>query len=207
MEIIFDLETTGTDTNNDKITQYTFLNIKTNTFIASYVNPEKPIHPDAVKITGITDIDLQDKLPFTYHIQKILDFITQKNTPTFLIAHNGDSFDRQILANEFKRAGSDFPIFQYFKFIDTVKLSRALFHDVLEDHSLKSLRRYCNLSTNNSHSATKDVFDLAVVYNLFKQKMDLNKLHDLSFHYIPFGKYKGQDFRNIPQDYIYIIFL
>ena len=64
-EIVFDLETTGLEP-YDQITQYTFLNIETNEFIASYVKPEIPIHPRAVEVTGITDLDLKDKK--TFHV-------------------------------------------------------------------------------------------------------------------------------------------
>lgn len=204
-EIVFDLETTGLEI-HDQITQYTFLNIETNEFIASYVKPEIQIHPRAVEVTGITDMDLKDKKTFHHHIQTILDFITDTNDtndtePIYLIAHNGDTFDRQILAQEFQRCGSTFPIFQHFRFIDTVKLSRKLLHE-LESHKLDSLRKYCNLSSDNAHSAAKDVFDLAIVYNKFKENKTVEELYDISFHYFPFGKHRGEDFREIPKEYI-----
>ena len=202
-EIVFDLETTGLEP-YDRITQYTFLNIETNEFIASYVKPEIPIHPKAVAVTGITDLDLKDKQTFHHHISKILDFIIDTNDtePTYLIAHNGDTFDRQILAQEFQRCGSRFPIFQHFRFIDTVKLSRKLLHNELESHKLDSLRNYCNLSSDNAHSAAKDVFDLAIVYNEFKKNNTVEELYEISFHFFPFGKHRGKDFREIPEEYI-----
>ena len=200
-EIVFDLETTGLE-KHDRITQYTFLNVNTNEYIDSYVNPKIPIDPEAVKVTGITDMDLKNKKTFHHHIPRILEFILDDERQTFLIAHNGDAFDREVLSREFQRCGSSFPIFQSFSFIDTLKLSRKLLHNELESHTLDSLRRYCNLSSDNAHSASKDVFDLAIVYKKFKQTLSVDELYDISFHYVSFGKYRGKDFREIPTNYI-----
>ena len=65
-------------------------------------------------------------------------------------------------------------------------------HNELECHKLDSLRKYCNLSSDNAHSAAKDVFDLAIVYNKFKENKTVEELYDISFHYFPFENIVGK---------------
>jgi DNA polymerase III alpha subunit (gram-positive type) len=197
-EIIFDFETTGLDYTKDRIIQYTFLNNDTNEYISGYVNPQCPMTSRASEITGITDIDLKEYKPFSYHVKKILDFIGEDGE-IYLIAHNGDCFDKLFLSAALQSCGKS--LSSCWKFIDTLKLYRYFYPDYSR-YTMDFLRDTMNLSTKNNHSAAKDVFDLSVIYNNLRERYKVKELFDISFHYINFGKYRGNDFRKIPKDYL-----
>lgn len=71
------------------------------------INPgDLPLPPEIVKITGITDADLQDAPPFAQVLPQIARMFSQAQ---LCIAHNLP-FDRSILRLELARAGvTDFP--------------------------------------------------------------------------------------------------
>ena len=197
MEIIFDFETTGTDYATDAITQFTFLKKKTGEYFGSLVNPKQPISLGAIETTGITNIDVEIYPPFEHFIPQILDFIGDK--PVYLIAHNGDRFDKLLLFRFLRN--NEYSIPSTWKFIDTLKLSRIRY-PLETSHRMDDLRERFHLSTKNNHSANKDVFDLAIIYDRLKQNDSPKTLHELSLHYVSFGKYRGSDFRTLPKSYI-----
>ena len=197
-EIIFDLETTGLDYTKDAIIQYTFLNYQTDEYISGYVNPQRPMTKEASDITGVTDIDMKEYQPFSNHVEKILNFIG-KEKETYLIAHNGDRFDKLFLSAALLSCGKS--LSPFWKFIDTLKLYRHFFPEYPQ-HTMDFLREKMNLTTKNNHSAAKDVFDLSLLYHDLRKNHHVKTLFDISFHFINFGKYKGEDFRNIPKDYL-----
>lgn len=209
-EIVWDLETTGLDYNIDKIVQYTFMDCNSGETISSYVNPLHPMTLEASKITGITDSKLQDKQPFSTHAQSILDFIFQnknknKNNNSkdtiYLIAHNGDRFDKLFLLKEFQRIQLHFPL-QDIRFIDTLKVSRIVFKNTLKKFDMGTLRKKYGLDDTNSHCSNKDVLDLSIIYKNLKESHSKEKMYDISINTCCFGKYKNMDFRSIPTSYL-----
>ena len=178
-EIIFDFETTGLDYTKDRIIQYTFLNNDTNEYISGYVNPQCPMTSRASEITGITDIDLKEYKPFSYHVKKILNFFGEDGE-IYLIAHNGDCFDKLFLSAALQSCGKS--LSSCWKFIDTLKLYRYFYPDYSR-YTMDFLRDTMNLSTKNNHSAAKDVFDLSVIYNNLRERYKVKELFDISFHY------------------------
>jgi DNA polymerase III epsilon subunit-like protein len=70
------------------------------------INPQEPLSPEIVKITGITDADLKDAYPFSTALPAIRLMFTQA---TCVVAHNLP-FDRAILRGELARLDVlDFP--------------------------------------------------------------------------------------------------
>lgn len=70
------------------------------------INPQEPLSPEIVKITGITDADLKDAYPFGTALPAIRLMFTQA---TCVVAHNLP-FDRAILRGELARLDVlDFP--------------------------------------------------------------------------------------------------
>lgn len=70
------------------------------------INPQEPLSPEIVKITGITDADLKDAYPFSTALAAIRLMFTQA---TCVVAHNLP-FDRAILRGELARLDVlDFP--------------------------------------------------------------------------------------------------
>ena len=106
MYAILDIETTGGQFNEEGITEiaiYKFDGHEVVDQFISLVNPEKPIQPFVVKLTGINNAMLRSAPKF-YEIAKRIIEITEN---CIVVAHNA-SFDYRILRTEFSRLGYDF---------------------------------------------------------------------------------------------------
>jgi DNA polymerase III subunit epsilon len=123
------------------------------------VNPEIPIQPFVVKLTGINNAMLRSAPKF-YEVAKRIIEITQD---CIIVAHNA-SFDYRILRTEFRRLGFDFEK----QTICTVALSQKLIpgHD---SYSLGKLVRALGIPMADRHRATGDA--MATV-KLFKMLLD-----------------------------------
>ena len=207
--IFFDFETTGLDihakSDPDKIIQFMFLNATSQEYYGSFVNPQKEILPKVVSLTGLTNDDVNLYKTIDKYIPLIVEFIG-KTEPVFLVGHNCDSFDKILLLKELKNCNIDIPSNWYF--IDTLKLARNLLPN-LENHKLDTLRGHFNISTTNSHLATKDVLDLEQIYKKIANDKTPMQMYDLSKQFsqiMSFGKHKGKHFRDIPEGYFAILF-
>ncbi|HSM22631.1 MAG TPA: exonuclease domain-containing protein, partial [Rubrivivax sp.] len=65
-----------------------------------YVNPQRPSHPDAVRVHGITDDFLADKPLFEAVAQELLDFVREAE----VVIHNA-AFDVGFIDAELERLG------------------------------------------------------------------------------------------------------
>ena len=120
---IIDIETTGGKYNEEGVTEiaiYKFDGLEVVDQFISLVNPEKPIQPFVVNLTGINSNMLRSAPKF-YEIAKRIIEIT---TDTILVAHNA-SFDYRILQMEFDRLGYAFER----KTLCTVELAKKLIPD------------------------------------------------------------------------------
>jgi DNA polymerase-3 subunit epsilon len=159
---IIDIETTGGQFNEEGITEiaiYKFDGHEILDQFISLVNPEKPIQPFVVKLTGINNAMLRSAPKF-YEVAKRIIEITQD---CILVAHNA-SFDYRILRTEFSRLGYDFikPT------LCTVELSQKLIPGQLS-YSLGKLVRALGIPVTDRHRASGDA--IATV-KLFKMLLD-----------------------------------
>ena len=97
----------------------------------SLVNPERPIQPFVVNLTGINNKMLRHAPKF-YEVAKRIVEITES---CVIVAHNA-KFDYRILKTEFSRLGFEFER----KNLCTVELSKTLIPD-LPSYSLGKLVR------------------------------------------------------------------
>ena len=93
IEVILDTETTGLSTSeNHRIVEIGCIEldnqIPTNKIFHKYINPERKVSEEALKVHGYTDQFLSDKETFSSIAKDFLDFIKNKK----LIIHNA-SFD------------------------------------------------------------------------------------------------------------------
>src|SRR5690606_8354951 len=103
---VIDIENTGGQYNKEGITEiaiYRFDGTEIVDQIISLVNPEIPIQPFVVKLTGINNAMLR-LAPKFYEVAKRIIEITEG---CIVVAHNA-SFDYRILQLEFGRLGYDF---------------------------------------------------------------------------------------------------
>ena len=198
--VFFDFETTGLSPEKDEIIQFMFLNSQRQNYYSSFVNPKKNIPPKISEITGITNEDVNHYPSMDVLLPRIVSYIGEEDD-VYLVAHNGDSFDKKFLLhllNKYK-----IPIPTTWKFIDTLKLARH-FLPQLQNHKMDTLRSFYNISTKNAHLASKDVLDLEKIYFHMIGEKNVNDLYSICQNMsnkMPFGKYKGQYIKNIPLSY------
>ena len=162
MYCILDIETTGGKFNEEGITEIAIYKFDGHEIVdqfISLVNPEKPIQPFVVKLTGINN-EMLKGAPKFFEIAKRIIEITND---CIFVAHNV-SFDYRVLRTEFRRLGYDFNC----KNLCTVELSQKLMPEQ-PSHSLGKLVRALGIPMADRHRATGDA--LATV-KLFKMLLD-----------------------------------
>lgn len=146
---ILDIETTGGKYNEEGITEiaiYRFDGEKIVDQFCSLVNPERPIQPFVVNLTGINSEMLRNAPKF-YEIAKRIVEITKD---CILVAHNAQ-FDNRILSTEFDRLGFDFDL----ETICTVELAKKLIPD-MPSYSLGKLVKSLGIPITDRHRAQGD---------------------------------------------------
>lgn len=149
MYAILDIETTGGKYNEEGITEiaiYKFDGLKVVDQFISLVNPEQPIQPFVVNLTGINN-DMLRNAPKFYEVAKRIVEITKD---CILVAHNA-KFDYRILRTEFRRLG-----FEYKRqSLCTVELSQKLIPGQ-PSYSLGKLVRSLGIPLSDRHRASGD---------------------------------------------------
>ena len=147
MYAILDIETTGGQYNEEGITEiaiYRFDGHEVVDQFISLVNPEIPIQPFVVKLTGINNAMLRSAPKF-YEVAKRIIEITQD---CIIVAHNA-AFDYRVLRMEFRRLGYEFNR----NTLCTVELSKKLIPDQ-PSYSLGKLVRSLGIPIADRHRAT-----------------------------------------------------
>jgi DNA polymerase-3 subunit epsilon len=128
------------------------------------VNPEIPIQPFVVKLTGINNAMLRTAPKFFEIAKRIIEMTND----CVLVAHNAD-FDYRILRTEFRRLGYDFNI----KTLCTVELSKRLLPEQVS-HSLGKLVRALGIPMADRHRASGDAIATVKLFKMLLDK-DLDK--------------------------------
>ncbi len=163
MYAILDIETTGGQFNEEGITEIAIYKHDGTQIVdqfISLVNPEKPIQPFVVKLTGINNAMLRSAPKFHEVAKRIIE-ITQD---CILVAHNAE-FDYRILRTEFRRLGYPYEA----KTICTVELSKLLLPDQLS-YSLGKLVRALGIPMADRHRASGDALATTKLFQLLLDK-------------------------------------
>ena len=167
MYAILDIETTGGQFNEEGITEiaiYKFDGHEVVDQFISLVNPEIPIQPFVVKLTGINNEMLRGAPKFFEVAKRIVEMTND----CVLVAHNA-SFDYRILRTEFRRLGYDFEA----KTLCTVELSKKLLPEQ-PSHSLGKLVRALGIPMADRHRASGDALATVKLFKILLEK-DLEK--------------------------------
>lgn len=161
-EIVFDTETTGFHANGgDRITEIGCVEVvnflPTGKTWQSYVNPEREIPDEVVKITGHKTPFYHDKPKFAAVAQEFLSFVGDDR----LVAHNA-SFDRSFINAELKRDARK-PLVDD-RFIDTLVLARNKFPGASNSLDALCRRMQISLESREFHGAILDAQLLSQVY-------------------------------------------
>jgi DNA polymerase III subunit epsilon len=163
-EIVFDTETTGTDPERgDRIVEIGCVElidlVPTGVTFHRYINPERDVPAEVVKIHGLNGAFLADKPVFGSPsvVEELLAFVG--DAP--LVAHNAE-FDRRFLNGELARLS--LPLIDKNRCVDTLMIARKKFPGA--PASLDALCRRFNVdrSTRELHGALIDSLLLAEVY-------------------------------------------
>tara|TARA_B100000963_G_scaffold107389_1_gene93386 strand:+ start:6993 stop:7652 length:660 start_codon:yes stop_codon:yes gene_type:complete len=169
IEVVLDTETTGLSVaNGHRIVEIGCIELKnqvpTSKTFHCYLNPQRKVSEDAMKVHGYTDEFLSDKRIFRDVANDFLSFIENKK----LIIHNAE-FDISHLNNELKLIGKN-PILKD-NVIDTLDIAREKYpgSQISLDALCKRFR--IDNSRRKFHTALIDCELLSRVYiNLIDQK-------------------------------------
>lgn len=175
--IVFDTETTGLDTQNDRILSIGAISITGNTMdvadsIDIYVKQDK-FNSETVEIHGLLKDGNLIKTKEKDAIIQFLDYI--KNS--VIIAHH-TAFDISMINNALKRM--ELPKLKN-KFLDTgILIKKTNFHNPSKKHySLDSLCEIFNIHMHDRHTAAGDAFITGLIFlkilsAIKKDRPDLN---------------------------------
>ena len=156
---IVDIETTGTGTTRDKITEIAIVHHDGSQITGSYstlINPQCSISSFITGLTGITN-EMVSKAPKFYEVAKEIIEWTEGR---IFVAHNVH-FDYGFIKEEFKSLGFTFTR----QTLDTVRLSRLAFPGH-KSYSLGNLIQRLNIQVKDRHRALADAMATAEIFGL-----------------------------------------
>ena len=163
MFTIIDIETTGSNSKSDKITEIAIFRHDGKRVIEEYttlINPERRIPFYITELTGIDDAMVVDAPKF-YEVAKTIVELT--NDAVF-VAHNV-GFDYNFIRSEFKSLGYDFKRPK----LCTVKLSRHLMPGKTS-YSLGKLCKSLDIKISNRHRAVGDALATVTLFEMLLAK-------------------------------------
>jgi len=164
---VIDIETTGGQFNKEGITEiaiYKFDGVQIVDQFISLINPEIPIQPFVVKLTGINNAMLR-QAPKFFEVAKRIVEITDG---CIIVAHNA-AFDYRVLKLEFDRLGYAFQR----PTLCTVEMSKMLLPDA-KAYSLGKLVRSLGIPIADRHRASGDALATLKLFKLLLDK-DMDK--------------------------------
>ena len=171
--IFYDTETTGTQSDKDKIIEIAAFDPVQNRFFEMLVNLGIPIPKESMAISGITDEMVRDAEPFHLVGKKFIEFCSGK---VALIAHNNDNFDLLFLRKECQRAQLELPL--HWIYIDSLKWARRYRKD-LPRHSLQYLRQMYSVEEKKAHRALNDVLVLMEVFQRMTDDLSIETIYSM----------------------------
>jgi DNA polymerase-3 subunit epsilon len=207
--VVFDLETTGTSVNLDRIVEFSFIKVMpegTETIKTLRFNPGIPIPLEVSLIHGIYDDDVKEAPLFKIKAKELAEEFMGCDFAGF----NSNKFDFPLLVEEFLRAGVEFDV-ENRRFVD----AQRIFH-IMEQRTLTAAYKfYCNKELINAHSAEADTIatlevlkaqieryenlenDVEFLHNFTKQDKNVDLAGRIIYNKdgIPvfnFGKHKGK---------------
>jgi DNA polymerase-3 subunit epsilon len=170
--IFFDLETTGTRPDADRIIEIAAFDPVLDKSFQRLVHPGIPIPSESSAIHQITDGMVANAPSFASAGAEFIEFCSGN---VYLVAHNGEQFDLPFLRAECKRHKLSLP--RGWGLIDTLKWSRKYRRD-LPRHSLQYLRELFGIPPNHAHRALDDVIILHRVFSILTDDLTIDEIAD-----------------------------
>ena len=158
--VAFDIETTGLNAQNDRMTEIGAIRFSGGNIIDTFntfVDPERHIPADITQLTGIRDSDVAGAPSEEEAMKQFIDYVGDRP----IIAHNAH-FDVGFMTAAALRHGLKFsPVF-----LDTLALSQALLPE-LKRFKLDIVSNHLKLPQFNHHRATDDAMVVARIMGKF----------------------------------------
>ena len=166
--VVFDIETTGLSSRNDKITEIGAVKIRDGIIVDRFsqlINPEKEIPQVVVELTGISNSLVENEPTIEEVIPKFYEF----SKDSVLVAHNA-KFDISFIRREYKNNNLEFnhPI------LDTLVLARATMTH-MKRFNLGTLCKNLGVSLVGAHRAVNDAEATAEVFIKLIEKIKRNE--------------------------------
>jgi DNA polymerase-3 subunit epsilon len=161
--VFFDLETTGTDINKDRIVEICYLKVWPNGNEDAHtmrINPEMHIPEEASQVHGIYDDDVKDCPKF----KEVAKNIAKDFEGSDIAGFNSNRFDVPLLAEEFLRAGVDIDLARH-RFIDV----QVIYHKKEQRTLSAAYQFYCGKNLEDAHTALADT---RATYEVLKAQLD-----------------------------------
>ncbi|MDW7693652.1 exonuclease domain-containing protein [Flammeovirgaceae bacterium SG7u.111] len=191
MYVIVDIESTGSVSTKDRITEIAIYKHDGKQIVDEFVtlvNPQIRIPKFVSKLTGITNRMVEDA-PLFHEVAKKIVEITEGCT---FVAHNSN-FDYNFLKAEFKALGYNF----YRNSLCTVDLSRKLIPG-MQSYSLGKLSKELGIELNGRHRAGGDALATVKIFELILK----NNYDDIVESMLKIDTYSKEYHANIPQESI-----
>ncbi|HKQ61996.1 MAG TPA: 3'-5' exonuclease [Candidatus Polarisedimenticolaceae bacterium] len=149
--VCFDLETTGTDVEADRIVEICALRLDAEgrrDLRSRRINPERPIPPGATAVHGIRDEDVRDAPTFRQIARSLFEFLDGAD----LAGYNVARFDVPLLEREFRDCGLDLGLGTR-RVVDAM----AIYHRMEPRDLPAAVRFYLGREHHGAHSAREDV--------------------------------------------------
>ena len=162
-EIVFDTETTGFDpTTGDKLVEIGAVelinHIPTGRTYHQYINPEREVPEEVVKVHGLTTEFLKDFPVFADVAQDWVDFVGEDG---ILVAHNA-TFDMKFINYELNKLG--YQGYDWNRVVDTLEIAKNKFPGQRNNLDVLCKRFGIDNSARTFHGALLDAQLLAEVY-------------------------------------------
>lgn len=168
--VFLDLETTGTRTTRDRITEIAALRVEQGQVVDRWVrliNPQMRIPGQIVSLTGISDGMVAKAPAFADIAEAFVAWLGDAR----LVAHNA-RFDHGFLRNECRRVGIPFDA----KVICSLRLSRRLAPEH-RHHSLEALIKRYGLTHQARHRAEGDAEALLSLWQCWEAEWPADRLN------------------------------
>ncbi|MBI1404852.1 MAG: DNA polymerase III subunit epsilon [Caulobacter sp.] len=162
--IVLDTETTGLDPRSGhRIIEIACVEvvdfIPTGREFHEYIQPDRPIDPDAERVHGISLASLKDKPRF--HDPRVVDAFLEFIGEDTLVAHNAP-FDRGFINAELERCNRPCPPED--RWVDTLAMAKKRFPGMYNSLDALCKRMKISLAGREKHGALIDSNLLAMVY-------------------------------------------
>ena len=195
--IVFDLETTGFSSKNDKIIEIGAVKIQNGVIIdnfSEFVNPRRPIPYNITELTGINDDMVKDAQSIEDVLPRFLEFIGD----SIVVAHNA-GFDCSFISKNCNDLGLGFEQ----TIVDTVPLCRFLYPE-LKSVKLNLVAKHLGVKLESHHRAVDDAKATADIlvecFKKIKEELEIETLEELNKIFL-----EKVDIKKLPTYHIIIL--